>query len=173
MEDLLETNWNTVSTILLSALGIYAAVIVLTRISGKRSFSKMSSFDFAMTVAVGSIIATTILSASVNLVEGFVALSGIYLLQMIIAFGRRYRFFHRLVDNSPLLLMEGEEVLTENLRKARVSVADLRSKLREANVSRLSDIKVVVFETTGDISVLHASDSTAVDPWLLEDVQHH
>lgn len=173
MEDLLETNWNTVSTILLSALGIYAAVIVLTRISGKRSFSKMSSFDFAMTVAVGSIIATTILSASVNLVEGFVALSGIYLLQMIIAFGRRYRFFHRLVDNSPLLLMEGEEVLTENLRKARVSVADLRSKLREANVSRLSDIKVVVFETTGDISVLHASDTTAVDPWLLEDVQHH
>jgi len=170
MEDLFKTTWNTVATILLSSVGIYAAVIILTRISGKRSFSKMSSFDHAMTIAVGSIIATTTLSASVNIAEGLVALSAVYLLQMTIAFGRRYTMVHRIVDNTPLLLMEGERILTENMLKARVSTADLRSKLREANVCQLSHIKVVVFETTGDISVLHTTDLAPLHPWLMEDV---
>lgn len=171
MANLLEITWSTVATILLSAMGIYAAVVVLTRISGKRSFSKMSSFDFAMTIAVGSIIATTILSASVDLAEGVVALTVVYLLQMTIAFGRRYTAVHRIVDNSPLLLMEGERILMDNMRKARVSVTDLRSKLREANVCQLTDIKMVVFETTGDISVMHATNASPLDPWLLEDVR--
>lgn len=173
MENLLDTSWSTVASILFSALGIYAAVIALTRISGKRSFSKMSSFDFAMTIAVGSIIATTILSVSVNLTEGVVALTVVYVLQMVIAFGRRYNVIHRIVDNSPLLLMDGERILMGNMRKARVSEADLRSKLREANVCQLSDIKMVVFETTGDISVMHATAPISLDPWLVADVRRN
>ena len=153
-----------------TAVGIYLAVILLTRISGKRSFSKMSSFDFAMAVAVGSIIATTILSSTVNLMEGISGSTMVYLLQISIALARRNQIVEKIVDNTPLLLMDGDKVLDYNLKKARVSESDLRSTLREANVTQLSQVKAVIFETTGDISVLHSQGDHSIDLWLMKDV---
>jgi len=159
MEKWLQTSPQSIINILLCALGIYLATVLFTRIAGKRSFSKMSSFDFAMTVAIGSIIATTVLSSSVSAIDGAVGMAAVYILQMLAASLRRFDFFEKIIDNSPLLLMEGEKILEENLKKAKVTKADLYSKLREANVIQFSQVKAVVFEATGDISVLHAEDS--------------
>ncbi|SNR74675.1 Protein of unknown function [Maribacter sedimenticola] len=170
MKTLFDTTWENVLLIIASAIGIYLAIIILTRISGKRSFSKMSSFDFAMTVAVGSIVATTILSSSVKLIEGIIGLIAIYGLQISIALARRKKSIQELVDNSPLLLMDGEKIIDANLLKARVTEGDLRSKLREANVTDLQQIKAVVFETTGDISVLHKKDDKPLSLWIMQDV---
>ena len=171
MNTLFKTSWDTIFTITLSALGIYLAVILLTRICGKRSFSKMSSFDFAMTVAIGSILASTILSNSVSLVEGVVGLGMVYILQLSVATLRRSSNVEKLIDNSPLLLMDGTKILHENLKKARVTESDLRSKLREANVLELSQIRAVVFEATGDIAVLHSKDENVeLEDWLMEGV---
>lgn len=77
------------------------------------------------------------------------------------------------MDNSPLLLMDGATVLENNLRKARVTRGDLRSKLREANVTRLSQVKAVVFETTGNISVLHERGDGNLEVWLMKDVERN
>ncbi|SDR82151.1 DUF421 domain-containing protein [Christiangramia echinicola] len=157
--------------IIITATGIYLAVIIFTRIAGKRSFSKMSSFDFAMTVAVGSMIATTVLSKSVSLWNGIIGLCAVYILQISVALLRRYKVVKKVVDNSPLLLMDGKKILHENLKKARVSEEDLRSKLREANVIRLKEVRAVIFEATGDISVMHTEDENEeLENWLMEDV---
>jgi len=171
MMELFRTSWETAMLISASALGTYIAVILLTRISGKRSFSKMSSFDFAMTVAVGSIIATTILSSSVKMIEGIIGLASVYVLQIGIAIARRNKTFQSMVDNSPLLLMDGSKIISSNLLKARVTESDLRSKLREANVTEISQIKAVIFETTGDISILHKEDDHTLDLWIMKDVK--
>lgn len=172
MENVFESSVGSVLTICINAIGIYIAVILLTRIVGKRSFSKMSSFDFAMTVAIGSIIASTVLSSSVSLVDGAVGLIMVYVLQISAAFLRRFRFFSNIIDNTPLLLMDGSDILVNNLKKARVTEGDLRAKLREANVINLSQVQAVVFETTGDISVLHnAGDGKILEEWLLKDVK--
>jgi uncharacterized membrane protein YcaP (DUF421 family) len=76
------------------------------------------------------------------------------------------------VDNEPILLMDGSQMLEENMRKAQVTRNDLLAKLREANVTRFTQIKAVVMETTGDVSVLHHHDeSHALEEILLEDVR--
>lgn len=162
---------NAVVLILLSTLGIYVTVIVYTRVFGKRSFSKMSSFDFAMTVAVGSMIATTILSDSVSLLEGAIGLLFVYMFQLTAAFLRRYSWFAKMIDNQPTLLMDGEIMLRVNMKAVRVTEGDLRSKLREANVIKLSEVKAVIFEATGDMVVLHRDNKDMIDSWLLKDVQ--
>ena len=132
----------------------------------------MSSFDFAMTVAIGSIVASTVLSKSVTLMEGIVGLLVVYLLQIGAAYARRNDTVKKLMDNKPLLLMDGEKILYENLKKGRVAESDLKAKLREANVTQLSQVKAVVFETTGDISVLHGEDDHNLDDYLLADVSN-
>jgi uncharacterized membrane protein YcaP (DUF421 family) len=124
-----------------------------------------------MTVAIGSILATTILSASISLVHGIVGLAAVYILQISAAFFRRFYWFQKAIDNSPLLLMDRQTILDKNLKKARVTEGDLRSKLREANVLDLSQVRAVVFETTGDISVLHTSnENQEIEDWLTKDV---
>jgi len=148
------TSLENVIAISLSVIGIYIAVIAFTRIFGKRSFSKMSSFDFAMTVGVGSLIATTALSKDVSLLDGMVGLFVIYLSQLTAALCRRWKPFQKAIDNRPLLLMIDGQILDKNLLAARVSQGDLLSKLRENGVMDILDVKAVIFETTGNISVL-------------------
>jgi uncharacterized membrane protein YcaP (DUF421 family) len=171
IDSLFDINMQSLLLIVFSAIGIYITIIIYTRIFGKRSFSKMSSFDFAMTVSVGSMIATTVLSNSVNLTEGAIGLIMVYALQLLAAYFRRYATFRKLIDNQPTLLMDGEKILKDNLKKVRVTEGDLRSKLREANVIQLKEVKAVIFETTGDMVVLHKNNDAEIEPWILEDVQ--
>jgi uncharacterized membrane protein YcaP (DUF421 family) len=159
--------------VLASTVGIYVALVGLTRIAGLRSFSKLSSFDFAITVAIGSLISTVLVAKDPPLLQGAIALAGLYAVQMGVAVLRyRTSWASALVDNDPLLLMEGTEVLDDNLRKASVTRSDLRAKLREANVVALDQVQAVVLESTGDISVLHAPpEGPRLEAPLLEGVQ--
>jgi len=174
----MDISWITTSPmnlfmVLVSTVGIYLALIFYTRIAGLRSFSKMSSFDFAITVAIGSIIASTILAKDPPLVQAVVALGVLYIIQMGVAQLRgSSTVMSKIVDNKPLLLMDGTKIIDTNLKRSKVTHADLRAKLREANVTQLSQVKAVVMEATGDISVLHHSDHQHdLDTILLKDVQ--
>lgn len=147
---------------------VVAFLIVLTRLNGLRSFSKMSSFDFALTVATGSLIAASILGPK-PVTHGLVAIATVFGVQFAVAMMRsRTGTAEAAIDNVPLLLMEGETILDDNLRHARVTRDDLMGKLREANALNFADVRAVVLETTGDISVLHGGE---VDPRLLEGVR--
>lgn len=165
--------WFTNSTesllaIILTAISIYIGLVIYTRLAGKRSFSKLSSFDFAITVAIGSLMATTILSKSVSLQQGLVGLGTVYLIQLVVAYARRFKVIRQLFDNTPTFLMKNGKILEENLKRCKVTKSDLKAKLREANVIQISEIKAVVFESTGDISVLHGAEDKAIDDWLID-----
>lgn len=144
----------------LRALVAITVVIALTRLNGLRSFAKMSAFDFALTVATGSVLASVILPGG-SLGVGLASLVAIYLSQRTVSVLRaRYELARDLADNAPLLLMDGPEILHDNLRAARVPYSDVLAKLREANVFGFDEVHAVVLETTGDISVLHRSPGT-------------
>ena len=157
--------------VIASTLIVYGAILFYTRMVGLRSFSKMSASDFAMTLAVGSLLASTAVSPQTQLVPGLVALATLFCGQLIIASTRsRSRWVSKIVDNQPLLLMLNGEILDANLNQANVSRQDLYAKLREANAHHLKDVQAVVFETTGDISVIHSSHSNDISLELLEGV---
>jgi uncharacterized membrane protein YcaP (DUF421 family) len=161
----------TLLWIALTAVAVYAAVLLYTRLAGLRSFAKMSSFDFAMTVAIGSIVASSILTEKPAFAQTAVALAAVYGLQYGLGTLRqRWPWLQHLVDNEPLLLMRGQEMLRENMRKARVTEDDLWAKLREANVLHPGQVRAVVLETTGDGTVLHG-EGPALDPRLLTGVR--
>lgn len=168
----IETTLNASLMAVLSTIGIYLALIFLTRISGVRSFSKLSSFDFAITVAIGSLLASTILSKDPPLLLAMVALATLFGIQMLVASLRDNNFVSKLVNNKPLLLMKGDTMLIGNMKKGKISRPDLLAKLREANVLNIDQIHAVVMETTGDISVLHHDkDQVDFDTELLGDLK--
>lgn len=158
---------------ILKTTGVYLAVVVFTRLYGLRSFAKITGFDFAMTVAIGSAIATTMFSADPPLIRGIVAIGTLYSLQKIIAELRRNAAFETYVDNHPLLVVENGRILEDALDKSNLSELDLRAKLRQSNVKRLEDVRAVVLETTGDISVIETEDSEDVGfgDWIFQGVR--
>jgi uncharacterized membrane protein YcaP (DUF421 family) len=170
MGEILGASWTTIGATVIATLAIYAVVIAATRLAGLRSFAKMSAFDFAATIATGSILASAALGQA-SLVTGIVAVAVLFTAQALVAVTRRQRWLHRVTDNSPLLLMDGPDFLEDNMRKAHVTQGDVMAKLRAANVTRMEQVRCVVLETTGDVSVLHrAPGEGPVDDALLRDV---
>ena len=153
------------------AVVLFVAIVVITRIVGLRSFTKMAGFDFALTVATGSIIAASLLNPDMPVLRGVAGLVVIFAVQWIAARIRSSSSrAQNVIDNTPMLLMDGAEILEDNLRASRVTRADLMAKLREANVLDLSEVRCVVLEATGDVSVLHgAPDGTPLDRDILLD----
>jgi uncharacterized membrane protein YcaP (DUF421 family) len=153
----LGASWTQLAVVVLAGFAAYVAVIALTRLAGVRSLAKMSSFDFAATVAVGSTVAS-VLVGSAPLAAGLLGLAVLYGLQYLVATLRRRNLLGGVVDNEPILLMAGPEVLEGNLRHARVSREELWSQLRLAGVHRRDQVRAVVMETTGDMSVLRVGE---------------
>lgn len=149
-----------------------AAIILFTRLNGLRSFSKMSSFDFALTIALGSVLASTILDRSMEIWVGLAAMAAIYLVQAAISLLRVHvGVVRRSVDNSPLLLVRHGKILPDNLNKGRITETDLFTHLRKADCLSLDQVAAVVLETTGDISVLKMRDGSSLDPRILDGVR--
>ncbi len=150
--------------IVISTACVYGIIIFYTRVTGLRSFSKMSAADFAMTVAIGSLLGGAIVAPSPTVLMVAVALAALFGAQWLIASLRRSsESFRAIVDNRPTLLMVGREILEDNLRASRVTTQDLHAKLREANVWNYDQVLAVVFETTGIVSVLRKQSDAEHD----------
>ena len=94
--------WTALARVAVVGLASYAALVILLRISGKRTLSKMNAFDFVVTVALGSTLASVLLSRDVPLVEGVTAFGLLLLVQFVITWlSVRSRTVSRLVKSTP------------------------------------------------------------------------
>ncbi|MEQ8307332.1 MAG: DUF421 domain-containing protein [Hoeflea sp.] len=161
--------YETIAAAIALSLVALAWVILVVRLIGLRTFSKMTAFDFVVTVATGSLLAGACQSDSWSAFWQTLMAIGVLLgLQYVTARLRKSsESFDQVVQNSPVLLMQDGVILNAALTRTRVAEDDLIAKLREANVLDLADIRAVVLETTGDISVLHGQH---LDPKLLQNV---
>ena len=169
LKDWLYWDASAATIIVISVIVIFLVLILITRIAGLRTFSKMTSFDFATTIAIGSILASVSISPSTSIGNGAVALIAIILFQVAFAYLQRYsKWFRKTATNAPILLMANGKIIEENLAKTNLHRSELIAKLREANVLKFDEVKAVVFESTGDVSVLHGDPETDLESRLLD-----
>lgn len=145
--------------LLLTALGMLW-VVILVRVNGLRSFSKMTNFDFVMTVAVGSLLAGAGQSSEwTGFLQTLAGMSALFIVQHATSRLRKMSDrFETLMQNTPVVLMRDGEFQDDALVATRVSKSDVFAKLREANACDLSTVRAVILETTGDVSVLHGDE---------------
>jgi len=172
MIDWIVTDLWVFGSILLSVTLMVAALIAMNRIFGLRSFSKMSGFDFAITVAFGSVVAGTVIAKDPPVAQGAAALLFLFLIQAIIAIARRkWDWASKLVNNEPRLVWRDGEYFEDQMSAAQVTQDDIIAKLREANAIRFEDVLAVVVETTGDVCVLHTTgDDRTIDDAVMQGV---
>ena len=155
MDNVLFTGWNGILRTLLIGLPAYVVLILFLRLSGKRTLSKMNAFDFVVTIALGSTLATLLLSKDVSLAQGAVAFALLIGLQFAITWTTvRMPWLRRIVVGEPLLLVYKGEFLSGALRRARLSEDEVRAAVRAAGLKDLADVEAVVLETDASVTVI-------------------
>jgi uncharacterized membrane protein YcaP (DUF421 family) len=115
----------------------------------------MNAFDFVVTVALGSTLATVLLSSSVSLVRGVLAFAILIFLQFIITWlSARSPAVRRLIKAEPTLLVHKGEFLTGAMKQERVTEEEVRAAMRSQGFSAVEEVEAVVLETTSDISIV-------------------
>ncbi|MDN3645781.1 DUF421 domain-containing protein [Pontixanthobacter aestiaquae] len=144
-------------------------MVLLIRVTGLRSLSKMTNFDFIMTVAMGSLVAGAGQASEWSgFAQAITAMVGLFLTQYVAARMRKSSdAVEAAMQNDPVMLMRDGVIDYDALKRTRVAESDLIAKLREANVLNFSEVRAVVLETTGDVSVLHGD---ALDEKLIENI---
>ena len=166
-----DTTWLDIAARgILLAVAAILWVVVLVRINGLRSLSKMTNFDFVMTVALGSLVAGAAQASDWKaFAQAMVAMAGLFLVQFLAAQIRKSSDrAEDAMQNDPVFLMRNGEFCDAALKDTRVAKSDLIAKLREANVLDYGQVRAVVLETTGDVSVLHGDH---LDETLIENVK--
>lgn len=133
----------------------YAAIVLLLRVTGKRTLSKMNAFDLIVTVALGSTLATVILSQDVALAEGLVAFAVLIFLQLAVAWlSARSTAVRDIVKGQPTLLLYRGEMMTQALVDQRVAPEEVMAAIRASGHRSLEQVGAVVLETDGSFSVI-------------------
>ena len=147
--------WDTIyKTLILSTL-TYVSIIIILRSSGKRTLSSFNAFDFLITVTIGSISATTILSTSTKFFDGIAAIVVLVILQYIVAKISVYsKTFSKIIKSEPTLLYYDGEYIEKNLKKMRVSKDDILQEIRVNSGVTIDGVHSVILEANGKLAVV-------------------
>lgn len=164
-------DWTGLGRVLVVGPLAYLLLVVILRISGKRTLTKLNAFDLTVTVALGSTLATTLLSKSVALAEGVLAFALLVFLQFAITWlSVRSSTVGHLVKSEPTLLLHRGQFLDRALRDQRVTREEVLAALRSQGAVDVASVGAVVLETDGSLSVMTGKTGPSVESGTLRNV---
>lgn len=160
MENIFFVSWDSILRVVAITPMIYLLVIFYIRVIGKRSTSQMNNFDWIVTVAMGSIVASTIILKNVSFLDGAISV----LLMLVLQYGITKLMVYssslrKLVRSNPTLLLYEGKFIKENMKSERVLEAEVFAEIREKGLKNKNQVHAVVLETDARISVIPKSDN--------------
>jgi uncharacterized membrane protein YcaP (DUF421 family) len=145
----------------LRALAIYAILLIIFRISGKRSLAQITTFDFVLLLVIGEATQQALLGDDFSMTNAFIVI--VTLLGLDIALSllkQRSPKIELLLDDTPLIIVEDGRPLKERMDKARIDESDVLTAARELQgLERMDQIKYAVLERSGGVSVVPKAQS--------------
>ena len=152
--------WEPVFRILVVGSITYLGLVILLRLSGKRTLTRMTSFDFVIAITIGSAFGRILTGKSVSISESLVTFLLLITLQTIFSFFEVHsKLFKKFTTPRPSLLFYRGQFLEKNMRKARNRKDELLSASRKKGVGSMEEVEIVIFETDGSFSVIKKSDT--------------
>ena len=170
MSDLFELSmpwWQLV----LRATAVYVVLLVLIRISGKRTMGQFTPFDMLLIVLLGSAVQNSLLGEDTSLGGGLLLAATLIALNWCVAFvTSRSQCAERLVEGVPVVLARDGQLFRSVLKRELVSEDDFNEALRQSGEMTLTDVRIALLETNGCISVVKRdSDGGKPTPDVLDE----
>jgi uncharacterized membrane protein YcaP (DUF421 family) len=155
MEKIFFNSWESLFRTFLIGIFAYAGLILMLRISGSRALSQLNAFDFIVTVALGSTLATILLNKNIPLSDGLLAFAMLIGLQWIIgSLSVRFKSIRRLTKTEPTLLFYQGRMLSASLQKHRIHEEEILQIIRAKGLSNQHEVDAIILETNGQFSVI-------------------
>jgi uncharacterized membrane protein YcaP (DUF421 family) len=141
--------------IVLRAVAAYVFIIVLLRVTGRRELSSMQPTDLVLLVVIGDLVQNGVTQSDMSVTGVTIAVTTFALLSV----GSSYLVFksrraQRIIEGTPLIVVQDGEPVEVNLRSERMTVADVLEEARRQQIERLDQIKWAVLEPNGSISFI-------------------
>ncbi len=155
MNKLFYDDFENMIRILISAPIIYVLVIGYIKLMGIRTTSQMNSFDWIVTVAMGSVVASVVMLRNVPIVNGAVAIFMLMGLQFVFTSLMVYfKMWKKVIRSTPELLVFEGKFIKDNMKKERMVEAEVYAAIRESGVQGINNVYAVVLETDASLSVI-------------------
>lgn len=146
---------------------MYLVALVGLRVSHRRTLAQWTTIDFAAAVAIGAIMGRTAVAGGQSFAVGAVALVTVLAAHGAATYGRYNRWIAKLVDHRVRVLIEHGRIRRSELHRCGITENDVLSQLRELGVGRVEDLRYVLYETKGRLTVVR-EDGALVDTPLVQ-----
>jgi uncharacterized membrane protein YcaP (DUF421 family) len=137
----------------------YCFLIFIVRIVGRRPGKQLTPFEFILIFFMGGVTLTPMVGVDRSITNAVVTIMSIALTHFLIAWLRsRFPAFGRVVDGTPLVLLEKGKWHTQTLVKMRMTDDDVMAYARDQGLERLDQIEYAILERNGEISVIPVSE---------------
>jgi uncharacterized membrane protein YcaP (DUF421 family) len=143
------------------AVAIYGILLIIFRVSGKRSLAQITTFDFVLLLIISEATQQALLGDDFSLINAFVVIITLVGLDIALSLlKQRSPTFELLIDDTPLIIVEDGRPLKERMDKARIDESDILASARELQgLERMDQIKYAVLERSGGVSIIPKGQS--------------
>jgi uncharacterized membrane protein YcaP (DUF421 family) len=140
----------------LRAAAMYAFLIVMLRLSGRRTLGEMTAFDFVLMLVVGQVTQQALLNDDRSLANSWIVILSLIGLDIAMSLlKQRMPGLASVLDGMPTVLVRDGQPITALMKRSRVDESDILQAARERRgLERLDQIKYAILETDGKISII-------------------
>jgi uncharacterized membrane protein YcaP (DUF421 family) len=140
----------------LRAAAIYAFLLLLFRVTGKRSLAQITAFDFVLLLIIGEATQQALLGNDFSVINAFVVIGTLMFLELGLSLLKGWvPKLDPVLDSTPLVVVENGKLLEDRIANERVDLNDVLAAARERHgLERLDQIKFAVLERSGGISII-------------------
>ncbi|MGE8504491.1 uncharacterized protein DUF421 [Ectopseudomonas oleovorans] len=143
----------------LRAGAIYLALLLLFKLSGRRSLAQLTTFDFVLLLIIGEATQQALLGEDFSITNAVLVIATLIVLDVGASLlKRRSDWLARLLDGSPTIIVEDGVPMQWRLDKARLTLDDVMESARESGLERLEQIRYAIIERNGKISIIQRAN---------------
>ncbi|MGX8220689.1 DUF421 domain-containing protein [Psychrobacter celer] len=148
-------NIDKLGRIVLTTVMVYVLIVLVTKVSGKRSTSQLNNFDWVVTVMIGSLGASTILLKDVPFIEGVSSILVLYLLQFLVTkYASVSPQFSSFILSEPRIVFYQGQFLPDAMRSERLTRQEIECAMRSQGINSFDDVEAVVFESDAKLTII-------------------
>ena len=142
------------------ALVVYAVLLVLFRLTGKRALGQITTFDFVLLLIISEAIQNGMVGASYSITNALVIVATLVAADIGLSLlKRRFPSLDKYLDGAPMIIVDHGRPLRDRMKQELVDESDVLSAARSEGLERMAQIKYAVLERNGHISIIPCEDT--------------
>ena len=141
--------------IALRAIFLYAFLILVMRVTGRRELSSLGPVDLVLLIVVGDAIQQGLTQGDYSVTGAVIAVSTLATMQVLTSYlAYRSRRARRVLEGNPIVVIQDGVFITKNLRRERMTADEVCESMRLKQIASVEQVEWGILESNGEMSFI-------------------